>query len=102
MYAVIKAGGHQHKVAEGDVLEIDYQEGKEGDSLKFDQVLMIGGEKTVLGEPLVAGASVEAVIKTQKRQPKIIVYKFKRRQGYKRKAGHKQPVTQIQVTNISQ
>lgn len=101
MYAVIKAGGHQYRVSQGDTLTVDYQPGKkEGEKLTFDHVLMIGGEKMVVGDPLVKGATVEAVVKKQARAPKILVFKFKRRKQYKRTRGHKQPITEIEITGI--
>lgn len=100
MYAVIKAGGHQYRVTKGEVLEIDRLEGQEGDAVTFDKVMMLGGETIKVGSPLIEGARVEAVIKEQKRAPKIIVFKKKRRQGYKRKRGHKQPLTLVEITGI--
>tara|TARA_B100001094_G_C18000441_1_gene704889 strand:- start:522 stop:830 length:309 start_codon:yes stop_codon:yes gene_type:complete len=102
VYAVIKAGGHQYRVAPGDELTVDFHQGKEGDKLTFDNVLMIGGDKTVVGSPLVKGAKVEAVIKQQTRDPKILVFKYKRRKNYKRTKGHKQPVTVVEVKGIKQ
>lgn len=101
MYAIMKAGGHQYKVKPGDFLDVDYHVGEEGDSLKFDEVLMLGGDKLVLGEPLVEGASVEAVIKKQTRDPKIIVFQFRRRKDSKKKRGFKRKVTQIEIKKIN-
>ncbi|MEZ4743603.1 MAG: 50S ribosomal protein L21 [Bdellovibrionota bacterium] len=101
MYAVIKAGGHQYRVKEGDSLTIDKVEGTAGDKITFDQVLMVGGNKPVLGKPLVSGASVEATIEEQIKNPKIIVFKYKRRKNYKRNKGHKQPVTVVKVGKIN-
>lgn len=100
MYAVIKAGGHQYRVKEGDVLQIDKLEGQAGDKVTFDKVLMVGGAKTTIGAPLVAGASVDATIKEQLRAPKIIVFKYKRRKNYKRTKGHKQPITTVEIGKI--
>jgi large subunit ribosomal protein L21 len=100
MYAVIKAGGHQYKVQEGDSLTIDKMVGEAGEKITFDKVLMIGGSKVVLGHPLVAGAFVEATIKEQTRNPKIIVFKYRRRKNSKVKQGHKQPVTVIEIKKI--
>ena len=101
MYAVIKAGGHQYKVSQGDVVTVDFlKDAKEGETVTFDQVLLVGGKDTVVGQPLVAGAKVEAVVKQQTRNPKIIVFKFKRRKDYKRTKGHKQPVTVLEVSKI--
>ncbi len=102
MYAVIKAGGHQYKVSQGDELTIDFLEGKkEGDKVTFDNVLMLGGENTVIGAPLVSGAVVEATVKRQDHNPKILVFKFKRRKDYKRTKGHKQPVTVLEINKIT-
>ena len=101
MYAVIKAGAHQYRVKEGDTFEIDKVDGAAGDKIKFDQVLMLGGEKPRFGLPLISGASVEAVIKEQARQPKIIIFKYKRRKNYKKKRGHKQPVTVVEISKIN-
>lgn len=100
MYAVIKAGGHQYKVKEGDSLTIDKVSGQAGDKVTFDKVLMIGGAKSVVGAPLVSGAVVEATIKDQVREPKIIVFKYRRRKNSKVKRGHKQPVTVVEIKKI--
>ncbi len=101
MYAVIKAGGHQYKVEEGNTLTVDFIQGNPGDKVSFDKVLMLSTKQTVVGKPLVAGATVEAVIKEQSRLPKVIVFKYRRRKNYKKTRGHKQPVTQIEVTKIN-
>lgn len=101
MYAVIKAGGHQYKVSQGDELTIDYHEGKEGDKLTFDKVLMVKGETTVTGSPFVDGAQVEVEITKQLRDSKVLVFKYKRRKNYKRTKGHKQNLTMVKVNRIS-
>ena len=101
MYAVFKTGAHQYNVKEGDVLTIDKIEGGAGDKVTFDQVMLVGGNSPKIGAPLVAGASVEAVIEEQTRNPKIIVFKYKRRKNYKKKRGHKQPVTVVKVSKIN-
>lgn len=98
MYAVIKASGHQYRVSEGEEITIDYQKGNVGDKLSFDQVLMVSDK---VGAPLVDGASVEAVIKKQTHNPKVVVFKFKRRKDYKRTRGHKQPMTVVEISKIS-
>lgn len=100
MYAVIKAGGHQYKVEEGQVFTVDRIPGESGDVVKFDQVLMLNGKKLVYGKPLVAGAFVEASIKEQSRLPKVVIFKYKRRKNYKRTRGHKQPVTTVEIKKI--
>ena len=101
MYAVIKAGGHQYKVSEGDKLEVDFLKGNEGDKVTFDSVLMVGGSDQKFGAPFVGGASVEATISKQTRAPKVIVFKYKRRKNYKRTKGHKQPLTVVEINKIN-
>ena len=101
MFAVIKTGGKQYKVAENDVLRIEKTEGEEGSKLKLAEVLMVfDGKKTTVGSPLVKGAEVEAEIISQERDPKIIVFKKKRRQNYRRKKGHRQHVTVLRIKKI--
>lgn len=100
MFAVIQAGGHQYKVAQGDTITVDYINGKEGDKVTFDKVLMVGGAKQVVGTPLVSGAAVHGVIKTQTRNAKEVVFKYKRRKNYKRTRGHKQVVSVVEINSI--
>lgn len=100
MYAVIKTGGKQYRVAEGDKLHVEKLAGEAGDEISFDEVLLVGGDSTKVGTPTVAGASVKAKIVSQDRGKKIVVFKFKRRKNYRRKQGHRQPYTQIQITGI--
>ena len=102
MKATIKTQGQQYIVSEGDVLTVDSFKGsKEGDSVKIDDVLMLGeGESATIGTPLVKGASVNARILENKRAPKIVVFKKKRRKGYRRKQGHRQEISVIQIESI--
>ncbi len=101
MFAVIKTGGKQYKVQKDDKLLVEKLEGKEGDKVTLDTVLMVSdGKKATLGEPLIKGASVEATLVSQTRGPKITIFKKKRRQNYRRKKGHRQDLTMIQITNI--
>lgn len=100
MYAVIKTGGKQYRVAEGQSLRVEKLTGEPGDKIVFDQVLMLGGEQPTVGQPLVAGAKVEATILAQDRAEKIIVFKFRRRKNYRRKQGHRQHYTELRVTSI--
>ena len=101
MFAVFQAGGHQYRVAQGDVLTVDFLEGKnEGDKVSFSNVMLVGGDKTTVGAPFVAGAVVEGVVKKQGFNDKVLVFKFKRRKDYKRTRGHKQPVTTIEISGI--
>ena len=97
MYAVIKTGGKQYKVASGDVLKIEKIAGEAGKEVVFNEVLAI--DETV-GTPLVAGASVKATVLKQARDAKIIVFKKKRRQNYRRKNGHSQSITLVKITEI--
>ncbi len=102
MYAVIQTGGKQYRVASGDRLRVEKLAGDKGATLTFDKVLMVGGEaaSTKVGNPLVAGAKVTATIVAQDRAKKIIVFKLKRRKNYRRKHGHRQSFTEIQITGI--
>ena len=97
MYAVIKTGGKQYKVASGDILKIEKIAGEAGKEVVFNEVLAI--DETV-GTPLVAGASVKATVLKQARDAKIIVFKKKRRQNYRRKNGHRQSITLVKITEI--
>jgi large subunit ribosomal protein L21 len=100
MYAIFRAGSRQYKVTEGESITIDRVQGKEGDTVKFDKILMVGGAKPVIGAPLIDGATVEAVIKAQSKAKKITVFKYKRRKNYKKTYGHKQPVTLLEIQKI--
>ncbi len=97
MYAVIKTGGKQYKVASGDVVKIEKIAGDEGSEVTFNEVLACG---ETIGTPLVAGASVKATILKQARDAKVIVFKKKRRQNYRRKNGHRQSITLVKITDV--
>jgi len=102
MHAVIKTGGKQYRVAEGDVLKIEKLEVEQGQTVAFDQVLAVGdGADMKVGTPLVEGAKVEGEVLEQTRADKIIIFKKKRRQKYRRKAGHRQHLTVVRVTGIN-
>lgn len=101
MYAVVKTGGKQYRVAKDDVLQIERLPGDEGDVITLEEVLMIGdGAAVTVGAPLVAGASVAAEIVEQSRGPKIVIFKKRRRQNYRRKKGHRQLLTVVKITDI--
>jgi len=101
MYAVIRTGGKQYKVATDDVLAVEKLTAEAGSSIAFDEVLMLGeGEDVTVGAPLVAGASVKADIVEQTRGDKIIVFKKKRRKNYRRRQGHRQDLTVVRITDI--
>ncbi len=101
MYAVIKTGGKQYKVAEGEFLKVEKLAGEIGDSIEFAEVLMVGGEKTVVGAPLVAGASVSAKIAVQGMGKKVLVFKSKRRKDSRKLRGHRQHLTVLKIEKIS-
>lgn len=102
MYAVVEIGGHQYRVSEGDVLFVDKQNEDTGTDLTFDRVLLINDDGTVtVGQPVVNGASVEAKLLDNVKADKVIVFKKKRRKGYKVKNGHRQPMSQIEISSIS-
>ncbi|MEX0298441.1 MAG: 50S ribosomal protein L21 [Kordiimonas sp.] len=101
MFAVVKTGGKQYRVAEGDVIKVEKLDGEVGKSVVLDQVLMVGDDKGVkVGEPLVEGTSVTADVLEQKKDKKIVVFKKKRRHNYRRKKGHRQEITVLRVTAI--
>ncbi len=102
MFAVIKTGGKQYRVEEGNIIKVEKLNGESGDKITFDNVLMAGeGSKVTVGSPLVKGASVVAEVLEQTRADKVIVFKKKRRHNYRRKKGHRQHITVLRVTGIS-
>lgn len=102
MFAVIKTGGKQYRVAPGDVIKVEKLDGEAGATVALDQVLMVGeGAEAKVGTPLVTGATVSAEVIAQDRGPKIIVFKKKRRQNYRRKNGHRQDLTVLRIKDIS-
>jgi large subunit ribosomal protein L21 len=101
MYAVIKTGGKQYRVAANDKILIEKLEGEAGDQISFDQVLMVTGEGAVhVGAPLVAGATVVGTIEKQARGPHLIIFKKRRRKHYRRRNGHRQDLTSVIITDI--
>jgi len=100
MYAVIKTGGKQYKVEEGDRLQIEKIAGEKGSEVAFDEVLFVGGDDYKLGSPTVEGAVVKARVVRQMKGRKIIVFKMKRRQGYHKTQGHRQELTEVMITEI--
>jgi large subunit ribosomal protein L21 len=100
MYAIIKTGGKQYRVTEGDTLRVE-KLNVEGTNVTFDQVLLVGGEEVKIGAPIVEGASVSAEILREARAKKIIVFKKKRRKGYHKKQGHRQTYTEVKITGIN-
>ena len=102
MFAVIKTGGKQYRVAEGDVLKFEKLNGEEGDTIEFGEVLMMGeGDDVKVGAPLVDGGKVTGEVLAQGRSKKISIIKFRRRKHYRRQAGHRQSFTEVKITGIS-
>ncbi|HJM59935.1 MAG: 50S ribosomal protein L21 [Alphaproteobacteria bacterium] len=102
MYAVIKTGGKQYRVAKNDVISVERLTGEAGEEIAFNDVLMVGeGNETTIGTPTLAGAKVTATVLEQARDDKVIVFKKKRRQGYRRKRGHRQAQTVLRIADIS-
>ena len=101
MYAVIKTGGKQYRVAADDVLEIEKVAGDAGAAVEFMEVLMVGGDAGAkIGAPFVAGAKVLAEVVEQGRGPKVIAFKKRRRKNSRRKRGHRQELTTVKITSI--
>jgi large subunit ribosomal protein L21 len=101
MFAVVRTGGKQYKVVQDEVLSIEKVAGEVGSALTLGEVLLIGGETTKTGAPLVAGASVTAEILRQGKGEKVIAFKKKRRKNTHRKRGHRQSFTEIKITAIT-
>lgn len=102
MYAVFKSGGKQHRVAEGDVIKLEKLEVATGDTIEFDQVLMVAnGDDIKVGAPLVEGGKVTAEVVAHGRGDKIRIIKFRRRKHSKKQQGHRQWFTQVKITGIS-
>jgi large subunit ribosomal protein L21 len=102
MYAVIQTGGKQYRVQPGETVHVEKLEAEAGATVQFNQVLMVAdGENVRLGQPHVPGASVTAEVVAQGRDKKILVYKYRRRKGWHRKQGHRQPFTALKVTGIN-
>ncbi len=100
MFAVIKTGGKQYKVSRNDVITVEKLHAEPGDTVAFEHVLLVGGETTVIGSPLVKGATVAASVVEQARGPKVISFFKRRRQNSKRKKGHRQDLTIVRITDI--
>jgi len=100
MFAVIKTGGKQYRVAADDLLKVEKIKGEPGEIVQFGEVLVVGGDSATLGTPTVAGASVAAEVVEQGRGPKVIAFKKRRRKNSRRKRGHRQEFTLVRITEI--
>jgi large subunit ribosomal protein L21 len=101
MYAIIRTGGKQYKVQPGEVVRVEKIEGELGSEFDLTDILVIGGDKTFVGAPTLDNAKVTAVVTNQAKAPKVLVFKKKRRQGYRRMQGHRQPYTEIFIKAIT-
>ena len=101
MYAIIATGGKQYKVSEGDVIRVEKLGAEAGSTYTFDQVLVVSGDEVKVGDPVVAGATVEASVIEDGKAKKVIVYKYKRKTGYHKKQGHRQPYTEVKIEKIN-
>ena len=102
MYAVIATGGKQYRVSPGETIHVEKLPSEVGAEIEFKDVLMVAdGEVVSIGKPRLAGAKVTAEVVAQDKEAKVIVFKFRRRKGYRRKNGHRQPYTAVKITAIS-
>lgn len=102
MYAVIETGGKQYRVSEGDLIQVERLAAEPGATVEFDRVLMVGKDEgaPILGSPLIAGCKVTGTVKGLGRGDKIFIFKLRRRKNYRRRAGHRQAYTEVQITGI--
>ncbi len=102
MYAVIRTGGKQYRVSQGDTLQVETIDANAGDSIEFDQVLMVGeGEQVRIGTPLVDGSKVTATVRSHGRGDKVEIIKFRRRKHHMKRMGHRQNYTEVEITGIT-
>lgn len=102
MYAIIKTGGKQYKVSEGDLVRVEKLACEVGETVDFDQVLLVSNDGELkVGSPLVEGAKVSATVEDQNKDKKIVVYKYKPKKQYRKKHGHRQPYTLVKINSIS-
>jgi len=102
MYAVVKTGGKQYRVAKDDKILVEHIDAEEGQTITLDKVMMLGdGDKVTIGSPVVENASVEAEVLSQTRGPKLIIFRRKRRKNHRRIQGHRQDLTLLKITDIS-
>ena len=102
MYAVIQTGGKQYRVQQGDVIFVEKLDCQADDVVSFDQVLLLGGEaETKIGAPVVEGAKVEGKVIAQVKNSKVVVYKYKAKKNERKKQGHRQPYTKVEITAIN-
>ncbi len=101
MYAIIETGGKQYRVQEGDVVRVEKLSIADGETVKFDKVLLVADEgKLNVGKPYVDGAVVEGVVENQGKEKKMLIFKYKSKKDYRKKQGHRQPYTQVKIEKI--
>jgi len=100
MYAVVRSGGKQIRVAPGDQVDVELLPGQAGDAVALNEVLLVGGDTLRVGSPLVAGAVVRATIVSESKGPKIRIFKYKRRKRYRLHKGHRQHYTRLKIDAI--
>ncbi|NLO09432.1 MAG: 50S ribosomal protein L21 [Clostridiales bacterium] len=101
MYAIIATGGKQYKVAEGDIIKVEKLGLEAGSEVTFDQVLAVNKGEMVVGNPTVASAKVTATVVEEGKNRKVVVYRYKRKSGYNKKKGHRQPFTKVKIEKIN-
>jgi large subunit ribosomal protein L21 len=102
MYAVIKTGGKQYRVSQGDILRVEKLDAGEGDSVEFEEVLMVGaGDDIRIGAPFLEDSRVTATVKRHGRADKVEIIKFRRRKHHMKRMGHRQDYTEVEITSIS-
>ncbi|EGC82383.1 50S ribosomal protein L21 [Anaerococcus prevotii] len=101
MYAIIKTGGKQYKVSEGDLVRVEKLPYEVGDTVEFDEVLLVAGDEVKVGSPVIENAKVTATVEDQNKDKKIVVFKYKPKKQYRRKHGHRQPYTLVKIDSIS-
>ena len=102
MYAVIKTGGKQYRVQQGDVIFVEKLNAQADEAVTFEEVLLVGnGDETKIGTPVVAGAKVEGKVLAQVKAKKVVVYKYKAKKGERKKQGHRQPYTKVEIVAIN-
>jgi len=102
MCAIIETGGKQYKVSEGDVVFIEKLPQEAGETVKFDKVLALLGDKPVFGAPVVEGASVDASVVKNGKGKKVVIFKYKPKKGYRLRQGHRQPYTKVEIKKINE
>ena len=102
MYAIIKTGGKQYRVQKGDEFKVEKLDAKVGDKVVFDEVVAVGGDKLIVGNPLVSGYVVNAEVLEQGKGDKVVIFKYKAKKDYRRKNGHRQPFTLVKITGIGE